>query len=71
MNETIPSSPELANSLYEEIFMPALSQVTQTSLGDKGALTIGVMASAHARYLPESIGAEHAGQLEKNTKFVS
>jgi hypothetical protein len=82
MNETIPSNPELANSLYEEVFMPALSQAIQTSLEDKGALIIDVinaMANAYARCLSESIGPEHAAglmrqhadQLEKAAKPVS
>ncbi|MBB4267065.1 hypothetical protein [Roseospira visakhapatnamensis] len=82
MTEKIPSNPELANSLYEEIFMPALAQAIKTSLEDKGARIIDVinaMANAYAMCLSQSIGAEHAAglmrqhadELEKSVRPVS
>jgi hypothetical protein len=76
MNETIPSNPELASSLYEEVFMPAVSQAIKTLPEDKGALIIdAINANAYTCFLYESIGAglmrRHADRLEKAAKFVS
>lgn len=82
MSDQIPGNMELANSLYEEVFMPAMVESIRVSMEDKGALIIDVinaMANAYGKCLSDCIGPEHAAglmrqhadQLEKNAKPVS